>query len=625
MESLTKSLPRSIKYYTVDQSVLQKNHAAYLKVPKDLKRNLLFRKEIIKRCLENEDYAKEIRRICKQDILFYLNVFAWTYNPKNKSHLKVLPFITYETYQDKFILECVDAIFKGEDIAVEKSRDMGGSWIPLYAIEWVWHFYPMESFLLGSRKEEYVEDPGNPRALFWKFDFHVEHLPSFLRPIVEKTDMHRKNLFNGSVVDGESTNENFARGDRRTAILLDEFAAVENGYRILESTRDATNCRIYVSTPKGSCNAFYDVTQLDIRKVTLHWTLHPEKTKGLYRFLEDGSLQILDKTYNFTSDYKFINRGAGVYSSTWYDTQRRRCASDREAAQELDINYFGSGDQFFDDRFIKETYMNLHCTYPWFEGNLVIDDEDTMASHFEQKAGGKLKLWITLNPDGSVPSGYYGAGADISAGTGASNSVISVINLDTGEKIAEWCDTRTSPEAMAKIAAMIGKFFHEAYFIWEMNGPGQIFSNKFIDTYHYENIYFRQNDTSITKKVTDLPGWWNTGDSKVVLLGGYRNALSGQTFINHSEYAVKETLQYVYTKSGVEHSSSLNNDEETSSSKKHHGDRVIADALCWKICEQHEKRKKEEPEAADDNSVGGRRESFLKKSKEEERGGDGWD
>ena len=619
MESLTKSLPLLVQPLKVDYDYLWYNHRDYLKVPKDIRKNLLFRRKVVEFCINNEEYAKEIRRTCKKDILFYLNTFAWTYNPKNVPGLKVLPFISYE-FQDYFIIELVKAIFEGHDILGEKSRDMGATWMVIYVGEWLWHFYGMESGLFVSRTEDYVEDPGNPKALFWKFDFHTDHLPMFLKPVIQKTDMHRKNQINGSVIDGESTTGNVARGDRRTFIFLDEFAAVKEGQQVLTSTRDATNCRIFVSTPQGCEGAFSDMAQTDIKKVTMHWSLHPEKAAGLYRY-NRGDLEIIDKQYKFPEGYRFIQRGDGKWSSPWYDIQRKRCASDREAAQELDINYFGSGDQFFDTSFLKQTYLPRHCVPPWFEGELVIDDEDTLQCHFEERPGGKLKLWMILENDGRpLENEMYGEAADISAGTGASNSVISIGNFKTKEKVAEWADNHTSPEDCAKVAVCLAIFFNRAYMIWEMNGPGHIFCNKVVDKYYYDNIYYRQNDTSITKKVTDLPGWWSTGDSKNALLGTYRSGLASETFINHSEPAVKETFQYVYTKSGVEHSSTQNSSED-SGTKKHHGDRVIADALLHKLFEQcADLIKEEEPERPND-CVQSRRDAALRNQKKDN---DGW-
>jgi len=48
---------------------------------------------------------------------------------------------------------------------------------------------------------------------------------------------------------------------------------------------------------------------------------------------------------------------------------------------------------------------------------------------------------------------------DISAGTGASNSVIVVGDKKTGEKVAEFASPYLKPHELAKLAVAIGKWF----------------------------------------------------------------------------------------------------------------------------------------------------------------------
>ena len=80
----------------------------------------------------------------------------------------------------------------------------------------------MKSFLLVSRVQDYVDKPGNPKALFWKIDFLLNNFPPWLKPRGYREANHRRLLHienpeNGSVIDGESTTGNVSRGDRRTA------------------------------------------------------------------------------------------------------------------------------------------------------------------------------------------------------------------------------------------------------------------------------------------------------------------------------------------------------------------------------------------------------------------------
>ena len=231
----------------------------YKSVPKDFEANLDFRKEMLELAAKDDRAREELWIACSRDLLFYINVFCWTYDPRKSKG--VLPFITYN-FQDESITSIRDCILEGRDLVIKKSRDMGASWMLLSVFEWFWHFKDGQSFLLVSRNEDYVDKTGNPKALFWKIDFLHKHQPNWLIPSITRTKLRLTNDENGSTIDGESTTGDVARGDRRTAIGLDEFAAfdVDSSYRALASTRDATRCRIFNSTPAGSSNAFYDIS-----------------------------------------------------------------------------------------------------------------------------------------------------------------------------------------------------------------------------------------------------------------------------------------------------------------------------------------------------------------------------
>lgn len=297
--------------------------------------------------------------MCGADPLFFINAFVYTYDPRKKS-CPVVPFITYP-FQDVAILELADAI-GDHDLLAEKSRDMGATWCFLYAMTWYFVFRPMQTFLCVSRKEDLVDKTGDPDCLFWKIDFMLSRLPWFLRPSVKWNRLHMENPGNGSTIDGSSTTGDVGRGGRRTACFLDEFASVEEGHKVLKATRDMTTCRLFNSTPKGTNNAFYDMTLTDITKLRFHWTEHPEKSAGLYTSnKETGRLEIIDKEYWEPGDrcvvdeYPFIRDGK--MRSPWYDLQCERAAHPMEIAQELDIDYLGSAFQFFDvdtiDKLIK--------------------------------------------------------------------------------------------------------------------------------------------------------------------------------------------------------------------------------------------------------------------------------
>jgi len=570
--------------------------------------NLKWRARVHRRVIEDVAFKGVIRDACAQDPIFFMNGFGWTYNPRGKTPIgrkpfRKVPFILYEDFQDETFLELIDHIDK-RDLLIEKSRDMGASWLCISAIAWYWLFHPLNSFLLVSRVEEYVDKPGNPKAMFWKFDYLVDNLPRWLQPAGYSKNIHRRNMHaenpeNGSVIDGESTNKRVARGDRRTAIVLDEFAAVEQGESVLSATRDATDCRIFNSTPEGTNNAFYKMKLTRIDKIRLHWTAHPLKAAGLYT-REGGEFVVLDKEYwtNYDDptglmieyDRMITDREVplpdGKRRSPWYADQCDRAGSAREIAEQLDIDYEGSGHQFFSPDKIQEV-IDAFARPPFVVGDLEYDEVTAEPIRFREDPEGRLKLWCMVSASGKpMVSNRLSVGGDVSAGTGASNSCLAGIDMVLHEKVFEFASPFARPEKFAYIAVALCRWFkgvkgHEPFLIWESGGPGRQFGSR-VTELQYGNIYLRRNDATITRKVSDIPGYAATTEGKVSLLGDYRAAVEGKRYINRSRVALEETLEYVFSPSGaVIHARSANK-EDPSGAKSNHGDRVTADALAWK-------------------------------------------
>ena len=163
-------------------------------VPKDPSANLKFRQDLLLMGGSDRKAAEELFIMCSRDLLFYVNAFCWTYDPRVGDG--TLPFLTYE-FQDESLL-AIDAAIGSHDLLIKKSRDMGASWMLLTVFEWRWHFKNSQSFLLVSRNEDYVDKAGNPKSLFWKIDFIHKFLPGWLLPRTTRTKLRLTNEDNGS-------------------------------------------------------------------------------------------------------------------------------------------------------------------------------------------------------------------------------------------------------------------------------------------------------------------------------------------------------------------------------------------------------------------------------------------
>lgn len=563
-------------------------------VPTEITANLRYRSVIHRRCIEDPSSTRVLWDACALDPLFYINAFGWTYDPRCEPFAK-LPFILYDFQRDAF-LEILAAINK-YDLLIEKSRDMGASWLSVLAFEWMWHFRDLQSFLMVSRTENYVDNADNPKSLFWKIDFFHDNLPPWLMPPGYKRSEHRRKLHisnpsNGSVIDGEATTGQVARGDRRTAILLDEFAAVDQGGHVLASTRDATPSRIFNSTPLGIANAYYDVTQTKIKKLTLHWRMHPMKNLGLYETDEKGSLRVLNEK-GYPKDYQPILDGK--LRSPRYDYEEGR-SSAREMAQEWNIDYLGSGHQYFLASSIQDT-IRKYARPPMVIGDLEYDSVTGEGLKFREDSNGHIRLWCLLNKEGNIRREHrFVLGVDVSAGTGASNSCLSGYDAVTHEKVLEYTNPYIRPEEFAKQAVAIARWLGKAYLVWESNGPGRQFGSRVIEL-GYFNVYLRKREEALSQKVSEIPGWASTRETKLVLMGSYRAALEKEECINRSKPALEECLEYIFGPDGGVQHSRENNKFDPSGAKFNHGDRVIADALAWRgLSERKGKPKSTKPE-----------------------------
>lgn len=602
-------------------------------VPKGLQENCLFRAKLLQMAVDEPWLRQALWEACKADLLFYVNCFVWTYDPRTER--KIVPFITYP-FQDEALLEIAEHVGRGQDLVLEKSRDMGASWMSLLVMEKLWHFHAGYSFLMVSRKEEMVDALGNSDSLFWKLDFIHRWQPSWLLPPGYNRSEHRKRLHfenpaTGSCIDGEATTAAAGVGGRRTAMFIDEFSRIEDGWALLGGTADTTNCRIFNFTPWGMSGAAYALSERvkkgEVKGLRMHWSQHPVKAQGLYQY--DGeTLEVLrlDPEYEYPPDYGYILDGK--LRSPWYDAECARRGNDREIAEMLDIDYAASNVMFFD----RATIENLKTTYgcePFWEGEITVSEDGEPVGLVEQK-GGALKLWVRPDVQGKCPTSHYGGGADISTGQGASNSCFSIIDAVTGEKVAEYATPFLRPEQFALKVLGLCRWFRNhlnegVLLAWEHQGPGVTFGNTILQL-GYRRIHYRSADTQAGSLPNlNLPGWRANLDSKRLMLDEYRSGLSLRQLVNRSRIALDECLFFVYTQRGaIEHKGALD-DHDPTGARLNHGDRVTADALAWKMVKtlgvlEGVKKKKSASQAPQPGSLAWRRE--LVETMEGNR--DGW-
>jgi hypothetical protein len=171
-----------------------------------------------------------------------------------------VPFLLFPK-QEEWIDWCVARWKNRRDGLVEKSRDMGLSWLCVAMSVWWWTFHPGMVVGFGSRKEEYVDKIGDPKSLFWKVRAFIGLLPPEFRPRGYDEKKHAPfmrivNPETGAAIVGEA-GDNIGRGNRAGVYFVDESAFLEHPESVDAALSQTTNCRIDVSTPNGEGNPFW--------------------------------------------------------------------------------------------------------------------------------------------------------------------------------------------------------------------------------------------------------------------------------------------------------------------------------------------------------------------------------
>lgn len=549
--------------------------------------NLEYRKEVNRLAVADSRWRNRIWSMVRADILYFVTVFGFVFEPRNELTLPFMPY-PFQNEAMRRIKGCLGR----RDVVIEKSRDMGATWMVLYEF-----FHGMltgtnSHFGIVSRNADVVDcSGGDPSTLFWKLDFIHENLPPWLRPKIRRVRMAIENEEFGysSGIYGASATQDIWRGGRLAAIMMDELAAFRgpDGYDAWASTQHVTNCRIGLSTPLGAHGIFYDLNKtdtLDMERLWLHWQVHPLKRPGLYRAKGDH-VEKLDRTYLYQDDFVFVSDGK--LRSPYYDRECARHPSKAKVAQELDIDYTESGYPFFDAQTLDE-HKQRHARPPLTRWAL--DADEAGRPIISKHERGALLVWCPLNALTQPPRDRdYTIGVDVAVGNGGTgtNSVASVKDNLTKEKVAEFAVNHLDPHHFARVVAGLRALFSGpsgiAYLVFEANGPGQSFG-KSVYAYQQERIFYRGGTDNTTGRKTRKLGWWSDSKSKLQLLSEYSKHLYEETYINRHAVAIDECRDYVYAQGGnmadtkVEHTRASQAEDPTMAGANH-GDRVIADAL----------------------------------------------
>lgn len=201
--------------------------------------------------------AMEIE-LCRRD-KFRFFTWCWTYDPRLVPKPAHVPFDLFVRQRD--MVDWFDKrIELKEDGLLEKSRDVGFTWVAGGCAFHKWRFVPGFKTTFGSRKAELVDKIGDPDSIFEKIRLLYRSLPPWLlpegfRPFIHDRHMLLLNPRNGNTIRGEAGDE-MGRGGRSTVYIVDEAAFIEHAERVESATSANADVRIWASSVNGMDNLF---------------------------------------------------------------------------------------------------------------------------------------------------------------------------------------------------------------------------------------------------------------------------------------------------------------------------------------------------------------------------------
>lgn len=257
-----------------------------------------WRQQQVLRMKEKPELAAGALEFYRTRPVDFINHWCDTYDPRNvgSDTPARMPFVLFVKQADlvEFLWACVSSKEAG---LIEKSRDMGATWVCCAFSVWLWLFWQGAAVGWGSRKEQLVDKIGDPDSIFEKMRMLITGLPVFFLPAGFRRKEHMAymrivNPANGATITGEA-GDNIGRGGRKLVYFKDESAHYERPEMIEAALSDNTNVQIDLSSVNGLGNVFHrrresgadwmgKIKPQRTQVFVMDWSDHPAKDQGWY-------------------------------------------------------------------------------------------------------------------------------------------------------------------------------------------------------------------------------------------------------------------------------------------------------------------------------------------------------
>jgi phage terminase large subunit len=270
------------------------------------------------------DDLRRAKRYYKKHHIEFIEDWCETFDPRNAGTDRptTMPFRLFQRQREflEFLWQCY--LYEAHGL-VEKSRDMGATWLCVAFSVWLFLFVDGVRIGWGSRKAANVDKIGDMDSIFEKMRFQMRSIPRCFWPSCFSEDHMAfmkiyASKFGGASITGES-GDDIGRGGRTRMYFKDESAHYEHPELIEAALSDTTRVQIDISSVNGLGNVFHrkreagvewtpgkQVVKGQTNVFVMDWTDHPDKTYSWYKEREtkaiaDGLLHVfrqeVDRNY----------------------------------------------------------------------------------------------------------------------------------------------------------------------------------------------------------------------------------------------------------------------------------------------------------------------------------------
>lgn len=216
----------------------------------------------------DDEWVAAERQRCRDDILYWWENYLYTYDPRRIGNRgadgkKLDVFVRFKPWkrQRELILWLRERIDRQEECLIEKSRDVGVSYIVCGVFLHYWLFEPGFQGTMASYKADLVDKRGSPDALFTKLRTMLLRLPRWMWPTGFNERLHDNafqltNARDDSTIKGD-IGKQLGRGGRSLAYFADEAAHMDQSEDVEAGLSGNTECIIWGSTVSGASGLFY--------------------------------------------------------------------------------------------------------------------------------------------------------------------------------------------------------------------------------------------------------------------------------------------------------------------------------------------------------------------------------